>query len=520
MNRIQSALRHFAAAILRRRARGVRSIIHEPASIAQYMDATNLHDILRSAEAGNTSDLFCLYRDIIAGHGHTQAEFTKRKLAVLSQDITDPGGIQPYRAKDPADVAAAEYIKRIIGDIPAITEAVTHLLDSAIYPVSLVEKTWRPGSNGRRFDIAALTPVPYDLLDYTAGHMRIRDIDPLGNPLSTFHTPDPARYIIHRGHLLTSVPDTWGGPMRAVTFWWLFATMGRDWWARFTERFGSPFLVGRYEDSDDRARSELEVAFSAAQRLFGLVISRETEIEVHEVAASGHADAFEKFHSVANREISKIIVGQTLSAEGQNLGFGGGQASAQENVRDDYRAWDSQRLAVTLREQLFRPILDANGIPGNPPKISFGAQDETSLTDAAPFLTAITSAGLELTDDAIATLGSQTGYQLRRAVRPPAPQFSALSVATPPPRTPRETIAAASRDASDAVAAAATPDMLAAFSGTLAPVRQIILDSTSPDDLTRKLTAFYADWSPGRVAPILENALVAWSANATLSHRP
>ena len=47
--------------------------------------------------------------------------------------------------------------------------------------------------------------------------------------------------------LLTSVPDNWGGPMRSIIFWWLLGHMGRDWWARYLDKYGSPFVVGKYD---------------------------------------------------------------------------------------------------------------------------------------------------------------------------------------------------------------------------------------------------------------------------------
>lgn len=51
---------------------------------------------------------------------------------------------------------------------------------------------------------------------------------------------DATRYIIHRGHVMPT-PDTWGGPARALLFWWLLSSMSREWWSQFLERYGQPF---------------------------------------------------------------------------------------------------------------------------------------------------------------------------------------------------------------------------------------------------------------------------------------
>lgn len=56
-----------------------------------------------------------------------------------------------------------------------------------------------------------------------------------------------------------------------------------------------------------------------------------------------------------------------------------------------------------------------------------------------------------------------------------------------------------------------------AFRGSLAPVRRIILESASPDDLERRLKLFYADFSPERLAAILEDALAVFAANGAVN---
>jgi len=129
--------------------------------------------------------------------------------------------------------------------------------------------------------------------------------------------------------------------MRSIVFWWLLSVMDRDWWARALERFGSPFIVARYDQADDKTRSKLEIALSMATRLFGVVVSKETEIELKEAASSQSGDAFDKFHTVCQREKSKHILGQTLSSEAQGTGLGSGVAKGQSDVRNDIRQFDA-----------------------------------------------------------------------------------------------------------------------------------------------------------------------------------
>ena len=208
-------------------------------------------------------DFFALCRDIIGGHGHTQAEFGKRKRAVLNESQT----ISARDKKNPVQVEMAKAIATHLEDLPEWQSVLGHLLGATLYPVSVVEKVFKPSNRpGWRWEIDRLIPVPHHLLDFSKRGIHIYRQDENGQSTGMSDPLDPMRYIVHRGHLLTEVPDTWGGPMRAVLFWWLFAVMGRDWWARFLDRFGSPFLEGRYDSADDESRGLLEAAFSAASK--------------------------------------------------------------------------------------------------------------------------------------------------------------------------------------------------------------------------------------------------------------
>lgn len=378
----------------------------EPPSMAINMDAGGIMGVIASAEGGYTRDLFALYRDVIMVDSHIQAEWTKRKLAVLGDTMT----ILPYDKNRPDDVATADVVKAAIDGCTTFRTACSFLLDSTLYPVSVVEKTYRATGSG--YSLSQLTPVPYHLLDYSTGRMRIYDVDQSnGIVLSTTHDPDPDRYLIHRGNLLTS-PDNWGGPMRSILFWWLLSAMSREWWARFLERYGSPFLVGKYPD--DEGKTVLERAFSLSTRLGGLVISRDTSVEIQKATASDSGDAYEKFLTICQREKSKLILGQTLSSEAQPNGIGGGAAELQSDVRDDIRRFDSMMLADTIIHQLVAQLCRINNQKGRIPRLIWGSQSQSDTKATSMLLASLAQAGLEPTDGGIASVSELVGIGLQR----------------------------------------------------------------------------------------------------------
>lgn len=495
---------------------------NEPAFAANSMTVDKLHGILRAAEGGDVSQLFALYRDILSGHSHLQTEFNTRKLAVLG----DPVSFTPRDKKRPEDVRAALACERL-KECPTWTLGRNHLLNSSLYPVALVEKVWKraePNELGLRYDLAELAPVPFHALDFTdSGKLKLWEFDAVtGMKLPTRFAPRPEDYITHRGHLLTMLPDYWGGPLRACLFWWLFSVMDRDWWVRFLSRFGTPFIVGKYNTANPKDKATLANAFAAASQLLGLVVSKETQVEIHDVSANTHGDAFEKMHSVANRELSKLILGQTMTSEAQAQGIGGSQAMVHNMVRGDIKQYDAATLAATLEAQLCLPFLRINGLHGAV-KIVWGTAGPEEIKAASDTLKSAHESGLELTDQGIEQFSELSGLPFRRVSAPALPNPRATPAGLPQALSATPAIALPDylpTDAElDAIATAGAEGLAAAFHGIYAPVRRLILTSQSPADLEQKLRQWYADHSPAAASDLIAEALSAYAANGAASVR-
>jgi phage gp29-like protein len=488
-----------------------RTIIGQPAALAPSIDASTLSGVLRSAESGSMHDFFALSRDVVSGHGHTQTEFGKRKLAVVGKPLK----VTPVDEKDPSQETLCLDVLEHLKNLPSFLDALIHLLDSTLYPVSVVQKIYKPSDReGWRYELDELRPVEYHLLDFSLGRLRIQQTDPSGQPLGIYQEADPMVYIIHRGHLLKSVPDTWGGPMRAVLFWWLFATQDRDWWIRFLERFGAPFMVGKYDETSPESRFLLERAFSAATRLFGLAIPNDADVQIHQANATQGGDAFERFHKVANNEISKIILGQTSSSDVQSGGGlnSGGQASVQAEVRDDIRQYDSLALGQCIRTQLIIPLWQINGWSGPIPDISWGAEDNQTIEALSTAVERSYKSGLELDDAGLDNYNQAVGLTFRRlvggnVVTPFTPPLRALSAGSPPPTS--QGLAQ-----SDRVAAYGATPLATAMQSTLSPIQAIIDSATSLSDLSAKLQSAFPTLDHNAAAQVAMLSLTANSLNA------
>lgn len=394
------------------------SVSEDLPNMARNLTAARLVGILDQAENGNTSELFALYRDVLCD-SHIQAEFSKRKGAVLG----DVRNLVPYDRGDQDAIAAKDFCFKLI-ESDDFYNAVNWLLNATIYPVAVIEKVFYPTDNG--FALAALRAVPFQMLDLSYGTLRIFDVqDSRVQPTSQPATPE--RYIIHRSHNMP-MPDRWGGPMRAILFWWLLRTMDRQWWASLLERFGTPFLKGEYKD--DPGRRSLERAFSMASRLGGIVVKSGTRVDLERASAGDTSGSHEQFLSSCNAEISTLIVGQTLSSTPTPTGeIGGGTAGLQAVVRDDIRKADAAALAMTIRGQLLTQYCQINAQRGHPPIMIFGSDSMAETTSAIQLVTALGQAGLEPDDDGVSSLSERIGFGLRRKPLPMSPL--PLSAITP-----------------------------------------------------------------------------------------
>lgn len=501
----------------------VGTSLGEPPAAAHHLSVDRVHAALRQAEQGDTLELFAIYRDIRLGHAHLQTLINQRKLAVLTKALT----IVPEDPKNPVDVKAAELAQILTKTKGWIQEAMNHLLNGHLYPVAVLEQTYKPApaASGLRYVPQCWKPVPYRLLDWTEGKLMIWDAEPItGSRTATKKEPEEMRHIIHRGHLLSDIPDQWGGPLRAALFWWLFATQDRDWWIRFLDRFGAPFLVAKYDSKDAKTKASLTSAFSQATRLFGLVVSRETDIEVTDVSTNSHGDAFKVFQDYANAELSKLILGQTMTVTAQAGGLGGAQAEVQDAARGDIETWDLTTLAETVNTQIIAPFLRINGIPGNA-AMQVATDNAKDLEGKTKFIEAISKVGLEPTDEAVEALSRSSGVQLQRTARPaalPALSLAALAAQANPSAAADilERLSMPTDEQLDSIAAKGAGRLAAAFTGRYAPIRDIIAASTSAADLEHRLHVFMADRPAGHVQAVLEEALSAYAANGSATARP
>jgi phage gp29-like protein len=228
---------------------------------------------------------------------------------------------------------------------------------------------------------------------------------------------DPARHIVHRGHDLTEFRDNWGGPGRSLLIWWLYRQLGRFWFAKGMENYGTPWPIGFTNVTDPQAVRLLHDAFKLSKVIGGLVVDENTKVELKEAMVAGMANGHEIFHNICNSAISFRITG--LKESKKPAGLNAGEGKFQQNVREDVRVHDQMTLAETCKKQIVWPFRDLNNLRGDV-KFIWGGLSDADAKTFADLLYTMRQAGYQLAEDSIPIANERTSLCWERSPVAPA----------------------------------------------------------------------------------------------------
>ncbi len=353
-----------------------------------------LAEIFREADQGDVYRQLELFEEMEEKDAHLAALLQTRKLAVLSKDYE----VLPY-SKDPEDVAIAEFTGEVVYGIANLEEALLDLLDAIGKGFALSEIVWE--MNGGRARVSALQWIPQKKVTFR------ESLSPrLLTPKAPWQgeEPPPWKVVYHRYKARSGYASR-AGVLRVVGWMYLLKNFALKDWAAFNEVFGMPLRLGKYDPTSSQADRE---ALVRAVRNLGSdaagVISKATEIEFVEAASQGgKANPYQSMAEFCNREMSKAVLGQTLTTD--TTGSTGSYAAAQVHgqVRRDLVEADAQALATTLREQLLRPLVGFNfGWDRPVPWFRFKYEEEEDLKTLSEVYRNLAALGVPMNSEHLA----------------------------------------------------------------------------------------------------------------------
>jgi len=221
-------------------------------------------------------------------------------------------------------------------------------------------------------------------------------MQPLTAPLAPF------KFIVHFAKAKAGLPIR-GGLARAAGWSYLFKNYVLKDWVTFAEVYGQPLRLGKYgagaTDADKRTllRAVANIGTDAAA-----IIPESMIIEFTEARQSGSTNLYEHLCDYIDRQVSKAVLGQTLTTELPRGGGSRAAAQVHEGVRRDILGADARRLAATLTRDLIKPIVDLNAGPQTRyPQVQFAMPDDQDAKTFADIVAELADRGLRVSQKAV-----------------------------------------------------------------------------------------------------------------------
>lgn len=481
---------------------GVRQVLSDHP--ARGLTPERLAAILLEAEEGEATRYLELAEDMEERDLHYLAQLSTRKRAVAQLQITVEA------ASDSADdVKAADLVREFLRR-DDLEEVLIDILDAIGKGFSVCELLWETAAREwMPRDIVWRDPrwFAFDREDGTT--LKLREGAEL-RPLT------PYKYIIHIHKSKSGLPIR-GGLARASAWSYLFKNFAVKDWVSFGELYGQPYRVGKYHPSATEGdKSKLLRAVASIGSDAAAIIPEGMAIEFIEAARSGSIDLYERLCRFLDDQVSKAVLGQTLTSDVSSAGGSRALGEVHDEVRRDIMRSDAKQLAATLNRCLVRPIVDLNrGPQKNYPRILIGLPDELSTMQKIEALDKVVPLGVDVEVSLVRDLLGFPEPENRAAVLRPAAAtgggFPGDPGLTPDQHAARTkaahatTAAAAGGDLVDELAAAALEDSgwEPLLEGAVSPVRELVEGAASLEEVRDGLAELITQMDVEQLAELL-----------------
>jgi len=228
----------------------------------------------------------------------------------------------------------AEELRQL--DIPRVIE---EMMDAIAFGYAPLEVIWR--AQGGRWVIGDIVGKPPQWFEFDQENNLVFRTGVIGTE------PLPKnRFLIARHR--PSYANPYGVKVFSKCYWPVtFKKNGFRWWTVFVEKYGGAFLYGKYpNNASDIYKNELLTSLERMASDAVAIAPEGAEITIESLANKGSvSNVHAEYIEAANKEISKAVLGQTLTTD---IGSKGSYAAAQAHnlVRQDLAAADRRRISA------------------------------------------------------------------------------------------------------------------------------------------------------------------------------
>lgn len=311
-------------------------------------DINSWRNAIRAAESISVSrraQLYDLYEEILLD-GHLSAIIEKRKLSISNTPL-----LFGENGKENEELSGMTNTEDFIN-------LLHYIIESKFWGHTLIELDFAESIKP--------TLIPRKHVEPKNGLILKQQQDQTGfsyreNPYSNF--------CIEAGEA-----DNLGLFMKAAQYV-IYKRGGFGDYAQYAELFGMPFRIAKYNGYDEKTRSDLEGALKEAGSAAYVVIPEEANIEFIQNHSQASNAVYEGLINMCNKELSKLILGQTMTTEA-----GGSLAQAKVHQDAEREIFIADKLFVKniLNDKLV-PLLRIHGFKTGKGKFFFKEQEHIDL---------------------------------------------------------------------------------------------------------------------------------------------
>lgn len=316
------------------------------------------------------ADLLDIYDRILRKDAHLFSLFQTRKHMILSKDFE----IHPASGEK-RDIIIADFVKWQLYDrITNFTQDLYELLSAFQYGFSVSEFIFTEDKNRWIIDkIKSKHPSHFGFDE----HGTLYQVSENGVMKKFLH---PNKFIIHRHGGNDENPH--GESLISERLYWLYYFKKNilQFLSFFIERFGSPTPIFSYPPgTSDEEHKVIDEMMEAFHNEMSIKLPSGIMTQLLEWKTTGNANVHERAIKLFNNEMSKGVLGQTLTSETQDTGSKA-QATVHFNVLASIIKFDCRSLEATVNHQLIRPLVRWNfGEVENYPYMRFKTEPEKDL---------------------------------------------------------------------------------------------------------------------------------------------
>lgn len=306
----------------------------------------NPDEVLRKAGLSH------LVYDQVMSDAHVMSKVIDRRSGLLRREwIVDAGGdSEPEkRAADLCRLALAAMEEH--AEYP-LENSLGVLQEAVLRGHRALEVIW--GYNAGTWLPEFLRDIPNRRLVHTGIEWRLLTIDD-----QSYGVPFPDKKVLMATHM-GSTDNPYGEALLSRCYWpYMFKHSGLTWWVTLAEKHGLPWIIGKLGGTtDEPARRELLNKLVALAVDPVMVVPTDAELAfegMEGVTPDVHAGLI----SLCNAEISKVLVGQTLSTELDQKGGSRAATETHSELRGEIVDSDG-KLVARVMNRLFAWITELN----------------------------------------------------------------------------------------------------------------------------------------------------------------